>query len=310
MQETPHLYIDATYISTKDYYQLVIIMAYYTLIDLKFPCSYILMNNKNEKSYELVFKNLLNIITMDNSIDLKIISITTDFEKGILNAVKTVFKNIRYVGCMFHYIKNLRLNLLKIGLINNEISNLTKELLINLGTISFKINDNPNIIEEIFKRFETQYKGTDYIKNFKRFEKYIYDTWIYYINNWSLNYIFINKKQRTNSYLENYNRRLKDILGPSLNRRGKTIIPWPLLLVFLKNEEKYFRNRIKYKLTEEPKKIDKIKFITIANEKEDKIQDIIKNNNIPLIRWLGYKSYSCRYDSFLFLFFTTIYKIY
>ena len=84
---------------------------------------------------------------------------------------------------MFHYIKNLRLNLLKIGLINNEISNLTKELLINLGTISFKINDNPNIIEEIFKRFETQYKGTDYIKNFKRFEKYIYDTWIYYINN-------------------------------------------------------------------------------------------------------------------------------
>ena len=183
MQETPHLYIDATCVSTKDYYQLVIIMAYYTLIDLKIPCSYILMNNKNEKSYELVFKSLLNIITMDNSIDLKIISITTDFEKGILNAVKTVFKNIRHVGCMFHYIKNLRLNLLKIGLINNEISNLTKELLINLGTISFKINDNPNIIEEIFKRFETQYKGTDYIKNFKRFEKYIYDTWIYYINN-------------------------------------------------------------------------------------------------------------------------------
>lgn len=110
--------------------------------------------------------------------------------------------------------------------------------------------------------------------------------------------------------MENYNRRIKDILGPFINRRGKTIIPWPLLLVFLKNEEKYFRNRIKYKLTEEPKKIDKIKFITIANEKEDKIQDIIKNNNIPLIRWLGYKSYSCRYDSFLFLFFTTIYKIY
>ena len=81
MQETPHLYIDATYISTKDYYQLVIIMAYYTLIDLKIPCSYILMNNKNEKCYELVFKSLLNIITMDNSIDLKIISIKQILKK-------------------------------------------------------------------------------------------------------------------------------------------------------------------------------------------------------------------------------------
>ena len=92
LQETPHLYIDATYISTKDYYQLVIIMAYYTLIDLKFPCSYILMNNKNEKSYELVFKNLLNIITMDNSIDLKIISIKQILKKEYYLQLKQYLK--------------------------------------------------------------------------------------------------------------------------------------------------------------------------------------------------------------------------
>ena len=142
-------------------------MAYYTLLDIKVPCSYILMNNKNEKSYELVFKSLLKIITIDNSIDLKIITITTNFEKGILNAVKTTFKNIRHVGCMFHYIKNIRLNLLKIGLINNEIVELSDELLKNLGTNPFKINDNPNIIVEIFNQFETQYKETDYFNILK-----------------------------------------------------------------------------------------------------------------------------------------------
>ena len=105
--------------------------------------------------------------------------------------------------------------------------------------------------------------------------------------------------------MENYNRRIKDILGPFLNRRGKTIIPWPLLLVFLKSEEKYFGNLIKIKLTEEPKKIDKNKFIPISNEKEDKKHVIIENNNITLIRWLEYKSYICRYDSF-FIFYNYI----
>ena len=40
-----HIYIDATFITKKDYYQLLIIMAYNKLLDLKVPCIYALMNN-------------------------------------------------------------------------------------------------------------------------------------------------------------------------------------------------------------------------------------------------------------------------
>ena len=36
-----HFYIDATF-TTKDFYQLLVIMAYYQLIDAKVPCAYIL----------------------------------------------------------------------------------------------------------------------------------------------------------------------------------------------------------------------------------------------------------------------------
>ena len=39
-----HFYIDATFITTKDFYQLLVIMGYYQLIDVKVPYAYILTN--------------------------------------------------------------------------------------------------------------------------------------------------------------------------------------------------------------------------------------------------------------------------
>lgn len=40
------------------------------------------------------------------------------------------------------------------------------------------------------------------------------------------------------SFLENYNRLIKGILGHFLKRRGKIIIPRPLLLVIIKKRKK------------------------------------------------------------------------
>ena len=267
------------------------------------------MNIKHEKSYELVFKSLLNIITIENTVKLNLISVTTDFEKSLTNAVKKVFNNIRHIGCLFHFVKNIRLNLLKIGLINNEIIHITDEFLKDLSSTPFRINDNPIIIEDIFEKYEKFYNNTDYYKQYTKFKKYFYDTWLYYYNIGSLNYIYINKIQRSNSYLENYNRRIKDILRPFLTKRGKSIIPWPLLLALIRNEEKHFRKIITNKLTEEPKKIEKFEFPSFEFEMEENLKDFstVKTNLTP--KWLNYKSFSCRYDSFLFLFFTTINKI-
>ena len=182
---------------------------------------------------------------MDNNKSIKLVTISTDFEKALISSVKNVFNNIRHVGCLFHYIKILRLNLSKIGLFRNNIKDLTTKFLSKLGIIPFKFNDNPNIIDGIFSEYNTLYiKETD--KNlFLKFKYYFLENWVEYIYNGPLIYIFLNKNQRSNSYLENYNRRIKEILGPFLSKRGRAIIPWPLFISFIRNEEEYYNKLIK-----------------------------------------------------------------
>ena len=60
-------------------------MCYNPIINLKIPSAYILMNNKTEKSYNLIFSKILNIITIENKTKIKLLSITSDFEKGMIN---------------------------------------------------------------------------------------------------------------------------------------------------------------------------------------------------------------------------------
>ena len=45
------------------------------------------------------------------------------------------------------------------------------------------------------------------------FKKYFLDTWLLYFVNGSLNYINLNKNFRSHSYIENYNKRIKDCLS-------------------------------------------------------------------------------------------------
>ena len=63
-------------------------MAYNSLIDLKVPCCYVLLNNKFQLSYEIVLGLIKDIITENNSFEIKLLSITTDFEEGLINSVK------------------------------------------------------------------------------------------------------------------------------------------------------------------------------------------------------------------------------
>ena len=120
----------------------------------------------------------------------------------------------------------------------------------------------------------------------------------------SLDYIYINKKQRSNSYLENYNRRIREKLGSFLTKRGKSIIPWPLFLAFIINEENYFKIKVNTKFSEEPKKEYKYDFIPTE------YVNITDTNNNKISHWLKWDNNSCRYDSFFFLFFTNIYKFF
>jgi len=137
---------------------MMIIMAFIQYLDIKVPCIYILMNPKTQKSYEIVLQSVFNIITNDNNRSFNINSISTDFKEGLINATNKIFLKVRKIGCLFHFIKNIRLNLNKIGLYNTNISDKIDILLSRIGTIPFKIQNNNKIIDEIFNEFEKYYK--------------------------------------------------------------------------------------------------------------------------------------------------------
>ena len=54
IHEAEHFFFDSSFITTKDFYQIFIIRAYYIKLDTKVPICFILMNNKSQTPYEIV----------------------------------------------------------------------------------------------------------------------------------------------------------------------------------------------------------------------------------------------------------------
>ena len=58
------------------------------------PGFYVLMSNKTEILYNMVFKSVKNLLTQNNIYKLQIITITTDTEPTLINAINNNFDNI------------------------------------------------------------------------------------------------------------------------------------------------------------------------------------------------------------------------
>ena len=56
-----------------------------------------------KEGYIKVFIEFKNIITLEEEKELEMISYSSDFELALSNALETVYPNIRYLGCYFHY---------------------------------------------------------------------------------------------------------------------------------------------------------------------------------------------------------------
>ena len=66
----------------------------------------------------------------------------------------------------------------------------------------------------------------------------------------------MNKVQRSNSYIENYNLRIREKLNPFTNKLGISVIPWPVFLSFLIEEENFYKSLLcKLDTSNLPKKI-------------------------------------------------------
>ena len=103
-------------------------------------------------------------------------------------------------------------------------------------------NNNVNIFEKIKDKYLGQEIKKKYkINVFEEYLSYYEKFWMPYFNNGMLNYAYLQKDQRSNSYIENYNRRIKLKLSKYLYGKKHCHISWALFIYFIKNEEEDYR---------------------------------------------------------------------
>ena len=85
------------------------------LTNLKIPDIYILMKGNKEEFYNIVFKDVIDIITLQNKYTIKIIAVVIDSEKSLINTVKKFFIKTRRISCLYHYKQDIIRNLGNFG---------------------------------------------------------------------------------------------------------------------------------------------------------------------------------------------------
>lgn len=237
LQLTNHYYIDGTYVYPNEFKQLIVIQFLHHQYNIRIPGCFILINNKTEVGYKYMLNILFNILTNENTLELNLKSITTDFEFGLINAINDVFPNIKQIGCFYHFSRALceKAKILKL----NDSKNIdnTEQIIKKLLSLPYKYNDNKNYIDNIFSKYGDKYET---------FKNYFKTFWIKFFEMGLLDYSDIDKALRSNSYIENYNKLIKQKLSPYLFGRSKTKISWPLFIYFIKEEEEFYRQKLVY----------------------------------------------------------------
>ena len=300
-----HLFIDGTFHHPIKFAQLLIILFKDLLISQYIPCFYILMSNKTEILYDLIFKSIKRILTQNNQYQVAYQTITTDTEIALINAVKINFENTTRIGCWFHLKQNL-LNQAKIcGLFNTKNSkidtNLTFDIISQLSILPLTYKGNIEYLKNQINIILLQYPS--YYNNLCT---YFLDTKLKYFEDGSYDYNKFPKDIRSNSVLERYNRTIKQYLGEKRNCN------WVVFLNFINNEiirinETLGKNEnINILYAEKHTKFGKEKFTNSSHIKTEYKDNNLKVTNNITNKWLINKFNNCRYNAFITLFYFTI----
>ena len=84
------------------------------------PGIFILMNTKLENIYSDILK-YINTELLEKNINNKNTTFTCDFETAIINSIRSVFKNVRIIGCYFHYKQSLLRNAKNLDMVKKNI---------------------------------------------------------------------------------------------------------------------------------------------------------------------------------------------
>ena len=300
-----HLFIDGTFHHPINYAQLLIILFKDVIISEYIPCFYVLMTNKTEVMYDLIFKSIKRILTQNNLYQINYKTITTDTEVALINSINYNFDNTTRIGCWFHLKQNL-LNQAKVcGLLNknnkNIDTNVTFDIITQLSILPLTYKGNIGYIKEQVNLIILQYP--EYYRNLC---SYFLEAKLKYFEDGSYNYNSFPKDIRSNSILERYNRTIKNYFGE------KRTCNWVVFLNFINNEilrinEILGKNEnINILYAQKQTKFGKEKFTSnFSLNIYNKEHNIINNNTIAN-KWLIQKYNNCRYNAFITLFYFTI----
>ena len=166
-----HLFIDATFHHPQKYSQLLIIIFKDIISSEYIPGFFILMTNKTEILYDLIFKSIKRIITQEGAYMLKYDTITTDSEAALINSIHIKFPKVRRIGCLFHLNQDLLREARTMGLMNskNKKNNLeiTYEIITQLSLLPLKYKGDMNILKQELNLIISQYPAHyNYIVNY------------------------------------------------------------------------------------------------------------------------------------------------
>lgn len=158
MLMSPHFYVVGSFISPKEFSQVIVTLYYIPMINKKVPGCFILINSKYYLAYKQAFSYFRNIISNNEKNKLNLVSITIDFDEGLIKALREVFPNVRPIGSLFHYTDSLRRNAEVHGLLKANNKEVSSILLKDLSTLPWKYSINNNIINEIFNKYDKNSK--------------------------------------------------------------------------------------------------------------------------------------------------------
>ena len=69
----------------KEFSQLIVILYRDEGSGKHYPGLFALINNKKQEGYKYLFKKILDILTLENTSNIKLLSYTINFEKGLIN---------------------------------------------------------------------------------------------------------------------------------------------------------------------------------------------------------------------------------
>ena len=207
------IYVDGTFRSAPSLFsQVYVIMA--ARGEFVLPILYALLPDKQEETYKRLFKSIRELWP-----DFAPSSISTDFEKAALNAMRSIFPESELFGCLFHLVKNMRKKLASEGLMHiynaDPDFGLAARMIVALAFLPPNLledaleeltNETPEALMPILNWFEDFYIGRLNRRGIRQPAMFPWKIWSVYERT-------LNGIDRTNNHAEAAHRRMQAELG-------------------------------------------------------------------------------------------------